>query len=239
MSNNFDGQSVWRTSQNVTNVDQGLKDYMVRVYCNMSLGLLLTALIAFAVSRSPELLQVLFGSPLRWVVAFAPLGIVFFLGAKINSMKSDTARVLFFVYSALVGIAISSIFPMYKDASIAKIFFIASSIFGGMSLYGYTTKKDLTSMGNFLIMGVWGLIIASVINMIFPSSAMSMALSVLAVFIFTGLTAYDTQKIKEIYYSGDSSEISNKKAILGSLSLYIDFLNIFLSLLRLFGERRD
>jgi FtsH-binding integral membrane protein len=188
--------------------------------------------------QNPEMMMNLFHSPLIYVAMFAPFGVVLFLSLRISRMQASTAQLLFWVYAGLMGISMSFILSMYTTASVANIFFITASVFGSMSIYGYTTKKDLTSMGSFLIMGVWGLILASLINMFMHSSAFQMMISMVTVLIFTGLTAYDTQNIKEVYLSSDSTEVASKKAIIGALQLYIDFINIFISLLRLFGDRR-
>jgi FtsH-binding integral membrane protein len=222
-----------------SDVDEGLRTYMIGVFGYMAIGLLITALIAFAASRSLPLMQLMFGTPLRWVVAFAPFGVVMFLSMRLHTLSFSTAKMLFIVYAGLIGLSISSIFPIYQDQSIARIFLVSASVFGGMSLYGYTTKKDLTSMGSFLVMGLIGVIVASLMNIFFHSSTLATILSILCVLIFTGLTAYDTQKIKEVYWHGDAPDVLGKKAIFGALQLYLDFLNIFLALLHLFGDRRN
>jgi len=167
----------------------------------------------------------------------APLGLVFFLSARINSMQASTAQTVFWVYSGLVGLSISYIFMVYTGASITRVFFITAGAFAGLSLYGYTTKRDLSGMGSFLVMGLIGLIIASVVNIFLASTGMQFVISVLGVLIFAGLTAYDTQAIKAIYLESDGSETHEKKAIMGALRLYLDFLNMFLMLLHLFGNR--
>jgi FtsH-binding integral membrane protein len=180
----------------------------------------------------------LFGSPLRWVVMLAPLGMVLVLSFGINRLSAATAQLLFWVYSALMGISLSTIFVLYTGASVTQVFFVTAATFGAMSLYGYTTKRDLTGWGSFLFMGLIGIIIASVVGFFVQSSALQFVISVAGVLIFTGLTAYDTQKIKEIYYVGDDGTVTGRKAIMGALNLYLDFINLFLMLLRLMGNRR-
>lgn len=177
-------------------------------------------------------------SPLKWVVMLAPFGMVLFLSARIGSMSFSAAQLTFWIYASLMGLSLSNIFLVFTGQSIARLFFISASVFGAMSLYGYTTRKDLTALGSFLLMGVVGLFIASLVNLFLLSSAMQMMISAVGVLVFTGLTAYDTQQIKESYYEADSHELADKKAILGALQLYLDFVNLFLSLLYLFGECR-
>jgi uncharacterized protein len=219
--------------------DIGLRDYMQKVFNNMGIALAITGLVSFFTSNSPALLNIIFGSPLKWVVMLAPLGFIFFLSAKISSISASKARTYLWVFSGLMGLSLAPIFLAYTGASIARAFFITSSLFGAMSLYGYTTKKDLTSMGSFMFMGLIGLIIASIVNMFLQSSALQFALSILTVIIFTGLTAYDVQKIKSLYYQfAGHAEAISKAATMGALTLYMDFINIFLAILRLFGDRR-
>lgn len=220
--------------------DDGLRKYMISVYNNMFIALLISAFTALFVANSPALLNAIFGSPLKWVVMLAPLGFVFFISAKINSIPAQTAKNYLWIFSGLMGLSLAPIFIAYTGASVVRCFFISASVFGAASLYGQNTKKDLTSMGSFLFMGVIGIIIASIVNIFMQSSFMQFAISVLAVIIFTGLTAYDTQKLKQIYYSASSDEETIKKtAIMGALSLYIDFINIFIHLLHLLGDRRN
>ena len=227
------------TDNKAVSHDAGLRDYMIQVYNYMCLGLALTAIVAFVVSTNDNLLRAIHGTGLRYVVMFAPLAIVLMLGFKISSLKFTTAKNLFWLYAATMGLSLSYIFIAYTGASIARTFFITSSMFGFMSIYGYTTKKDLTSMGSFLIMGVFGIIILSIINIFLKSSGMSFMISIAAVAIFVGLTAYDTQKIKQQYFMlGGTSEIAKKAGLMGALTLYIDFINIFIHLLHLIGERK-
>ena len=219
-------------------IDEGLRTYMLRVYNYMASALLLTGIVALGVAQSPALLHAIFGTPLQWVVMLAPLGLVMFLGFRINQMSVQAAQATFWAYAALLGVSISFIFVVYTGASVARIFFITSAAFGGLSLYGYSTKRSLSGFGSFLVMGLIGLVIAMVVNMFLQSPAMMYIISVAGVLIFAGLTAYDTQQIKEMYYESDSSEVAVKKSVMGALRLYLDFLNLFLMLLQLFGNRR-
>ena len=238
-------------------IDAGLRAYMIQVYNLMGLGLLITGLAAIgtvmlATTSDPaaaaatlpngEMLTsfgyAVFASPLRWVVILAPLAAVFFLSFRVQSMSVSAAQTTFWVYAALVGLSLSSIFLVYTTASISQTFFATAAAFGALSLYGYTTRRDLTAMGSFLIMGVFGLIIAMVINIFLQSSALSFAVSAIGVLVFAGLTAYDTQKIKEMYYEGDDTLVAGRKAIMGALRLYLDFINMFMFLLQFMGDRR-
>ncbi|AIF81766.1 hypothetical protein I862_06060 [endosymbiont of Acanthamoeba sp. UWC8] len=220
--------------------DMGLRDYMVAIYKYMAFALILTGVVAFTVSTSEAMMQAIFGSPLVWVVMLAPIGIVFFLSASFQRLSLQAVQTTFWVYAATIGLSLSSIFMMYTGTSIARVFFITASVFGAMSIYGYTTKKDLTNFGSFLIMGLIGVIIASVVNIFLKSSMMEFMLSLIGLFIFIGLTAYDVQKIKHTYYAvGGSGEMASKVAVYGALNLYMDFINIFLHLLRFMGDRRE
>jgi len=222
-------------------VDQGLRAYMNRVYGLMAVAMLITGGVAWAVGTNPALVQAIFGSPLRWVVMLAPLGVVFAFGAMINRMSASTAQLVFYVYSALMGLSLSFIFMVYTGVSITQTFLVTAIAFAGLSLYGYTTKRDLTAMGSFLMMGLIGLIVASLVNLFLASSAVQFAISVIGVLLFAGLTAFDTQKIKSTYLSyaqsGDA-EWLGKSAIMGALNLYLDFLNMFMFLLQFMGDRR-
>jgi len=219
-------------------IDVGLREYMLRVYNYMTSGLALTGIVAFGVAQSQTAMQAIFGTPLFWVVALAPLGLVFYLSARIHAMRASTAQAWFWAYAALMGLSLASIFIAYTGASITRVFFITAGTFAAMSLYGYTTKRDLSGIGSFLFMGLIGIIIAMVVNIFLQSSALYFAVSVIGVLVFVGLTAYDTQTIKEMYSEADDSEVVGKKAIMGALRLYLDFINLFIMLLRLFGERR-
>ena len=250
MALNFNKRSFTKTTDQVV-IDEGLRAYMLKVYNYMTTGLLLTGLVAYFFGKASivtnELGQIigitsigamLFGSPLKWVVMLAPLGFVFYLSARINKMSVSSAQITFWIFSAIMGLSLASIFIVYTQASIARVFFISSGTFAAMSLYGYTTKKDLTKLGGFLFMGLIGIIIASLVNLFFQSSALHFAISVIGVLVFVGLTAYDTQSIKNMYYAGDSESVGGKKALMGALRLYLDFINLFIMLLRLFGQRR-
>ena len=180
----------------------------------------------------------LYGSPLRYVVMLAPLAFVFFFSIRIDRMSAASARNLFLAFSAVMGLSLSSILLVYTSQSVYLAFFETSAAFGALSLYGYTTKRDLTPMGSFLVMGLFGLIIASVVNLFVQSSGFQFGLSILAILIFSGLTAWDTQSIKEMYFEGDSQEVATKKSVNGALRLYLDFINIFTALIQLTGDRR-
>ena len=232
-------------------IDEGLRAYMLKVYNYMTTGLLFTGLVAYFFGKasivSNEVGQIigitplgsmLFNSPLKWLVMLAPLGLVFYISARLHKMSLSNAQITFWIFSAIMGLSLASIFIVYTQASIARVFFISSGTFAAMSLYGYTTKKDLTKLGGFLFMGLIGIIIASLVNLFFQSSALHFAISVIGVLVFVGLTAYDTQRIKEMYHAGDSESVGGKKALMGALRLYLDFINLFIMLLRLFGQRR-
>ena len=219
-------------------VDEGLRAYMLRVYNYMASALALSGVVALAVSSSDSLVALIFGSPLQWVVILAPLGLVFFLSARVNKMSASAAQTTFWIFAGLMGVSLASIFLVYAPVSIVRVFFIPAGTFGAMSFYGYTTKKDLSGWGSFLFMGLIGIIIASVVNIFLASSALHFAISVIGVLIFVGLTAYDTQKIRNNYLEADGHEVATKKAVMGALTLYLDFINLMLMLLRLFGERR-
>ena len=218
-------------------VDVGLRTYMLRVYNYMCVALALSGAVAFYVSTSPALQQVIFGTPLMWVVFLAPLGLVFFLSARINKMSASAAQTTFWIFAALMGMSLASIFIAYTPESVTRVFFITAGAFAGLSLVGYTTKKDLSGMGTFLFMGVIGLVIAMVVNMFLASSGLQLLISVAGVLIFAGLTAYDTQRIKLMYYEADSAEVATKKSIMGALKLYLDFLNMFMFMMHIMGNR--
>jgi FtsH-binding integral membrane protein len=219
-------------------IDVGLREYMLRVYNYMASGLALTGIVAW-VAANYGFYQAIAHTPLIWLVMLAPLGLVFALSYGINRMSASAAQTLFWVYSALMGLSLASIFLVYTGTSIARVFFIAGGTFAGMSLYGYTTRTDLSRFGSFLFMGLIGIVIASLVNIFIGSSALQFAISVIGVLVFVGLTAWDTQRIKEMYWEADGYEIAGKKAILGALTLYLDFINLFMMLLQLFGQRRD
>ncbi|MDR2157977.1 MAG: Bax inhibitor-1/YccA family protein [Holosporaceae bacterium] len=224
----------------VNAVDVGLRRYMLNVFSYMSGGLALTAVIAYLASRSQGLVSLLFSNPLVFfIIALAPLGISIYLSMKIATISMEKAKILFFSYAACLGISLASIFIIYSGDSVAVAFFTTSSMFLSMVIYGYVTEKDLTGLGSFLIMGVIGLIIASIVNMFVGSSAFMFVVSALGIVIFVGLTAYDTQLIKSYYFDSDTVEISEKKAIFGALRLYLDFINCFLYVLRFLGSRKN
>ena len=241
-----------RTSAGVrvdAGIDQGLRSYMLKVYNLMGIGLAVTGLAALAivylattndaslaVAQLPNgkmltsLGVALYGSPLRWVVMLAPLAAVFFLSFRIEKMSVSAAQ-------TTVGVSLSSIFLVYTSGSIVQTFFITAASFGALSLYGYTTKRDLSGMGSFLFMGLIGILLAGLVNIFLQSSALQFAISAIGVLVFAGLTAYDTQSIKEMYYEGDSSDTYGRKAIMGALRLYLDFINMFMFLLQFLGNR--
>ncbi|WP_419906925.1 Bax inhibitor-1/YccA family protein [Hoeflea sp.] len=222
-------------------IDEGLRSYMLRVYNLMALGLAITGVAAYGTyvlaASNQAFAQVLYASPLRWVVMLAPLALVFFLSFRINKMSVSAAQTTFWVYSALMGLSLSSIFLVFTGESIVQVFFITAASFGALSLWGYTTKRDLSGMGSFLFMGLIGIIIAMIVNIFLQSSALQFAISAIGVLVFAGLTAYDTQQIKEMYYEGDGEAVAGRKAIMGALRLYLDFINLFLFLLQFLGNR--
>ena len=224
-----------RAGQSVA-VDAGLRAHMIRVYNYMAGGVALTGAVAYF--TNVYFGQALHGSPIMYVLIFAPLALVFFLSYKIDSLSVSTARLLFFIYAGLLGASLSIIFAVYTETSITRVFFISAASFGALSLWGYTTQRDLTGMGSFLMMGLIGIIIASLVNIFLKSSGLDWIISVIGVLVFAGLTAYDTQKIKEMYSPMDDGTVMGRKAIMGALSLYLDFINLFLMLLRLVGDRR-
>ena len=237
-------------------IDQGLRSYMLGVYNAMAIGLVITGLAAFVIASlattsdpTPYMLPngvhltsfgvTFYTSPFAYVVMFAPLIAVFFLSFKIGSLSTSSARTLFFVYAALVGLSLSSIVLRYTPASITQTFFITAAAFGSLSLYGYTTKRDLTGIGSFLFMGLIGLLLAMVVNLFLGSNALQFAISIIGVLIFAGLTAYDTQTIKVMYYEGDEAETRGRKVVMGALTLYLDFINMFIFLLQFLGQNRN
>jgi FtsH-binding integral membrane protein len=222
-------------------IDVGLRDYMLRVYNYMASGLALTGIVAYAAAAggADSFIAHIYRTPLMWLVVLAPLGLVMLMSFGVQRMQSSTLQLIFWIYSGLMGLSLSTIFLVYTGTSIARVFFITAGTFAAMSLYGYTTRRDLTQFGSFLFMGLIGIIIASLVNMFLLSSALQFAICVIGVIVFTGLTAWDTQQIKEMYYEGDGSEIAGKKAIMGALRLYLDFINLFMMLMQLLGTRRD
>ena len=247
----FDRPTVAARADAGLAIDEGLRAYMLKVYNYMGIGLVVTGLVAYftytmsfveeagRIVGVTELGNALYNSPLQWVVMLAPLAFVLVLSFGINKLSPVATQILFWVFAAVMGLSLASIFAVYTGGSIAKVFFISAAMFGGMSLYGYTTKRDLTQIGSFLIMGLFGLIIASIVNVIWPSGPLGFAISVVGVVIFLGLTAWDTQKIKKSYQQSMDAAWETKGAVMGALSLYLDFLNLFLMLLRLFGQQRN
>jgi FtsH-binding integral membrane protein len=240
------------TADRAVAIDAGLRAYMIRVYNYMAGGVALTGVLAWltfnlAVVQSPggaitgltPLGQALFGSPLMWGVMLAPLARVFFLSFRIGPIQAGTARMLFFVYAALVGVSLATIFMVYTHTSITRVFFISAVSFGALSLYGYTTQRDLSGLGSFLIMGLVGVLLAGIVNIFLQSGMLAFVISAVGVLVFAGLTAYDTQNIKEMYDPMDDGTVAGRKAVMGALRLYLDFLNLFLMLLQLLGDRRS
>jgi FtsH-binding integral membrane protein len=234
--------------------DAGLRAHMIRVYNYMASAVGLTGVVAYLtfqmvggdsitvaggkIAGLTPLGQFLFGGPFMWVLMLAPLAMVLVLSFGINRLAAGTALLLFYVYAGILGVSLATIFIVYTANSIANVFFISAAAFGALSLYGYTTKRDLSPIGSFLIMGLFGVIIASLVNIWLKSDAMSFIISIVGVLVFAGLTAWDTQKIKEMYSAADDEQSAGRKAVMGALSLYLDFINLFLMLLRLFGGRR-
>jgi len=219
-------------------IDVGLRDYMLRIYNYMASGLALTGIVAYVFAQS-GLYAAIAHTPLIWVVMLAPLGIVMWMSYGIDRMQASTAQALFWVYAALMGVLMASVFLVFTGESVARVFFITAGTFGAMSLYGYTTQRDLSQWGSFLFMGLIGIIIAMVVNLFLASSALQFAISVIGVLVFTGLTAWDTQQIKEMYFESDDAQTAGKKAVMGALRLYLDFINLFMMLMQLLGTRRD
>lgn len=231
-----------------TTYDAGLRAYMLRIYNLMASALALTGITALVTANTPALLMTFYNvqgdqivgmSGLGWLVALAPIGLALWMGFGVHRMTASAAQMVFWAFAVLMGLSLSSVFLLFTGESIARTFFITAGTFGAMSLWGYTTKKDLTGMGSFLFMGLIGLILASLVNLFMQSSALHFATSVIGVLIFVGLTAYDTQRLKNLYYQmSGAGEMMAKVAIMGALSLYLDFINMFMYLLRFFGDRR-
>ena len=249
MALDFNQRSFTKTVDQAA-IDEGLRAYMLKVYNYMTTGLVLTGFIAYFFGKASVEAYVpggviltpvgnmLFNSGLSFIIMLAPLGFVFYLSARINKMSTTSAQITFWLFASIMGLSLASIFVQFTHSSIARVFFITAGTFGAMSLYGYTTKRDLTKLGGFLFMGLIGVIIASIVNIFFQSGMMAFVISVIGVLVFVGLTAYDTQNIKNMYYGGDSEEIGSKKALMGALKVYLDFINLFILLLQLFGQRR-
>ena len=236
MSNYDQNLAASRPPAGTVAVGAGLRDYMVGVYNYMAAGVAVTAVVAWLTYQltGPTLLQ----SPLMWLFILAPLALVFFIGSRINTLSVATARLLFFIYAALMGVSLSTILHIYTTASITRVFFIAAATFGALSIFGYTTRRDLSGIGTFLFMGLIGVIIASLVNLFLRSSQLDWLVSIVGVGVFAGLTAYDTQRIKAMYDSADDATSAGRKSVTAALSLYLNFINLFLMMLRLAGGRR-
>ncbi|MGN6270928.1 MAG: Bax inhibitor-1/YccA family protein [Sphingomonas sp.] len=219
--------------------DAGLRRHMLGIYNNMGLGLIVTGLVAMLIASTPALYQPIFGTPLKWVAMLAPLAFVFLLSFRIERMTAASARTAFFAFAVVMGVSLASIFLVFTGASIAQTFFIAASMFLGVSLWGYTTKRDLTRWSTFLLMGLIGVVIASLVNLFLASSALQMIVSLAGVLVFTGLTAWDTQRAKADYLAYAGTPHADKIAIMGALSLYLNFVNLFQLLLTFFGQREE
>ncbi|HEY4922107.1 MAG TPA: Bax inhibitor-1/YccA family protein [Xanthobacteraceae bacterium] len=239
---NYAAQRGFGGADRAVAIDAGLRAHMIRVYNYMAFGVALTGVIAFFTAQyamaNPDVAHALYASPLRYVILLAPLALVMFLSFRIGYLQASTARLLFFVYAGMLGVMLSSIFLVFTGASITRVFFISAASFGALSLWGYTTQRSLDAMGSFLIMGLFGLMIAMLVNFFLQSSGLDWAISVIGVLVFAGLTAWDTQKIKDMYSPMDDGSIAGRKVVMGALTLYLDFINMFLFMLRLFGDRR-
>jgi FtsH-binding integral membrane protein len=241
-------------SARAAEIDVGLRAYMIRIYNYMASGVALTGVVSWLTYQAAggdairvvgnqitgltPFGQAVFGGPLTIVLFLGTLGIVFFMSFRINRLQAGTALMLFMLYAGLLGLMLSSVFLAYTGASITRTFFISAASFGALSLYGYTTQRDLSPIGSFLVMGLFGLILAMIVNVFLGSQGLSFAISAIGVLIFAGLTAWDTQKIKEMYSANDDGTVSGRKAVMGALTLYLDFINLFLFLLRFMGDRR-
>src|SRR3984957_6447236 len=239
---NYAAQRGFGGADRAVAIDAGLPPHMIRVYNYMAFGVALTGVIAFFTAQyamaNPDVAHALYASPLRYVILLAPLALVMFLSFRIGYLQASTARLLFFVYAGMLGVMLSSIFLVFTGASITRVFFISAASFGALSLWGYTTQRSLDAMGSFLIMGLVGVMIAMLVNFFLQSSGLDWAISVIGGLVFAGLTAWDTQKIKDMYIPMDDGSIAGRKVVMGALTLYLDFINMFLFMLRLFGDRR-
>ena len=220
-------------------IDAGLRRHMLAIYNNMAIGLVITGLTSFLIASSPALYQPIFGTPLKWVAMFAPLAFIFFFSFRMERMTAASARTAFFAFAAVMGMSMASIFLVFTGASIARTFFIASSMFLGVSLWGYTTKRDLTGWSTFLFMGLIGVVVASIVNIFLGSTTLQLVVSFAGVLVFTGLTAWDTQRAKSDYVAYAGTAHAEKLGIMGALSLYLNFVNLFQLLLTFFGQREE
>jgi hypothetical protein len=235
---NIDSYPANNARSRATSIDTGLRRYMLAVYNYMALGLGLTGVVA-AIAVSSGFYQQIVGTPLIWLVMLAPLAAVLFLSFRIDRISFSTAQAVFWLYAGLMGLSLAGILLVYTGTSVARVFFISAGTFAAMSLYGYSTRRDLSRFGAFLFMGLVGIILASVVNIFVASSMLHFVISVVGVLVFTGLTAYDTQRIKEIYFSGRGGTELAKLGLMGALTLYLDFINLFVMILQLTGERRE
>ena len=240
-----DNRFMSGTNAQAAQIDLGLRAYMLGVYNHMTTALAITGFFALGLSflAGPSINELtsigkmVYGSPLKWLIMLAPIGMVFYISARLNKISAQKARNLFYIYAGLMGLSLSSLLLVYTGASVVRVFFITAGAFAALSIYGYTTKKSLSGLGSFLMMGVFGIIIASIVNMFLGSDGLAFIISVLGVLIFAGLTAYDTQKIKHMYLAGDNNEAAGKKSVLGALTLYLDFILMFQFLLMFLGNR--
>ncbi|MBL8807238.1 MAG: Bax inhibitor-1/YccA family protein [Rhodospirillales bacterium] len=234
-----DRQYMPRVGVDAAAFDEGLRSYMLGIYNYMASAVALSGIVAFLVAGSPAVSQMLFGTPLKWVVIFAPIGLVMLMSFRFERMSKTALLATFWVYAALVGASLASILLVYTGASVARAFFVAAGMFAGVSIYGYTTKADLTKFSTFLMMGLFGLIIASLVNIFVQSSMMQFVISAVSVLVFCGLTAWDTQRLKDTYVEAAGTELEGKLSVMGALSLYLNFVNLFIALVQLFGGRRE
>ena len=237
----YGSQPRWTGSSAATQVDidVGLRQYMLRIYNYMASALALTGIVAYVFAGYLETNRALLHSPVMWLIIFAPFGLVMLLSFGINRLSAAAAQGIFWLYAGLMGLSMSTIFLAYTGTSIARVFFIPAGTFTAMSLYGYTTKRDMSQFGSFLFMGLIGIVIASLVNMFLQNGMLQWIISVIGVLVFVGLTAYDTQTIKEMYVEGDGHEMAGKKAVMGALRLYLDFVNLFMMLIQIMGVRRN
>ena len=240
-----DNRFMSGTNVDAAQIDLGLRAYMLGVYNHMTTALAITGFFALGLSflAGPSINELtsigymVYGSPLKWLIMLAPIGMVFYISARLNKISAQKARNLFYIYAGLMGLSLSSLLLVYTGASVVRVFFITSAAFAALSIYGYTTKKSLSGLGSFLMMGVFGLIIAQIVNIFMASTQLDFMISIIGVLIFAGLTAYDTQKIKHMYLAGENNEAAGKKSVLGALTLYLDFILMFQFLLMFLGNR--
>ena len=240
-----DNRFMSGTNAEASQIDLGLRAYMLGVYNHMTTALAITGFFALGLSflAGPSINELtsigymVYGSPLKWLIMLAPIGMVFYISARLNKISAQKARNLFYIYAGLMGLSLSSLLLVYTGASVVRVFFITAAAFAALSIYGYTTKKSLSGLGSFLMMGVFGLIIAQIVNIFMASTQLDFMISIIGVLIFAGLTAYDTQKIKHMYLAGDNNEAAGKKSVLGALTLYLDFILMFQFLLMFLGNR--